>query len=83
MNTKAVYPRGNIKKVGTETWHEYQTVIYFTEDMVDPAVTENLVIYIAPFSSAVETVDLGNFTLERPSDALTPCTSRGPVTSCS
>jgi len=69
MSTNHVYSRGNINRVGTETWHEYQTVIYFTEDTVDPAVTENLGIYIAPISSAVETVDLDNFTLERPSDA--------------
>jgi len=69
MTVNAVYSRGNINKVGTETWHEYQMVIYFTEDLVDPAVTENIGIYIAPIYSAVETIDLDNFTLERPSDA--------------
>jgi len=68
MNINAVYQRGSISKVQVDQWYDYQMVISFTDDMVNPSSTVELAIYIAPFNAVVETIDVDNFVLERPSD---------------
>lgn len=68
-NHMGVYTRGQVAAARVDTWYEMQAVLQFDDVMADPSQTEDLSIYIAPYSN-VDTIDIDDFVLElSPADA--------------